>query len=62
MIVMGQEPLAAVSAPRLHHQLLPDTVRVEEWAAGELSLHVSNQTVQVCTARLALFALTMQRY
>ena len=47
LVALGNDPLVAVSAPRLHHQLLPDTVTAEQWAAGRLSLHVDHPTVQV---------------
>lgn len=38
MVAYGWEPLQAVGMPRLHHQLLPHTVRVENttrnWVPG----------------------------
>lgn len=47
LVAMGQDPLAAVGSPRLHHQLLPDVVHAEDWSAGDLSIHVNNYTLQV---------------
>jgi len=33
LVAFGEPPLAAVAAPRLHHQLAPDSVFAEDWAA-----------------------------
>ena len=33
LVSFGEAPLAAVAAPRLHHQLAPETVFAENWAA-----------------------------
>ena len=33
LVAFGEGPLQAVAAPRLHHQLLPDSVFAEDWAA-----------------------------
>ena len=53
MVEFGDDPLVAVSLPRLHHQLFPDNVAAEEWSSGGLSVHVDHETVQVCRMMLA---------
>ena len=47
----GETPLAAVTAPRLHHQLLPDAVFAEDWAAGALVERVPPPVVGGLEAR-----------
>ena len=34
---MGQDPLEAVCGARLHHQLLPDRVRAEQWSVTNIT-------------------------
>ena len=31
LLAFGQDPLQAVAGPRVHHQLLPDSVGAEHW-------------------------------
>ena len=47
LVAYGEDPLVAVSAARLHHQLLPDIVAAEDESSGGLSIRVDPQTVQV---------------
>lgn len=51
MLALGQDPLAAISSPRLHHQLLPDTVAAEAWNSTGSSFVVSSETVAALRRR-----------
>ena len=56
-MALGQDPLQAVSGPRLHHQLLPDLVRAEHWNVTNTtgpSFMVSNAEVEVQWRMLCL--------
>ena len=47
---MGQDPLEAVCGARLHHQLLPDRVRAEQWSVTNITgptFQVSPPQIQV---------------
>ena len=50
LLACGQDPLQAVAGPRVHHQLLPDTVDAEHWnvsSTGGPSFMVPDAEVQV---------------
>ena len=51
LVEEGRAPLAAVAAPRLHHQLLPDAVFAEDWRAGGLVERVPPAVVDGLRAR-----------
>lgn len=38
VLVYGMDAGAAVSAPRIHHQWLPDELRVEPWSFDAVTL------------------------
>jgi gamma-glutamyltranspeptidase/glutathione hydrolase/leukotriene-C4 hydrolase len=55
LLGLGMDPLEAVSAPRLHHQLLPDIVGAEDWntswAVRPAGFHVAQSVLQGLTDR-----------
>ena len=51
LIAYGQQPLAAVTSARLHHQLYPDTVAAESWQASGVQYLTSNSTIAALRSR-----------
>lgn len=51
MVALGQDPLLAVSAARLHHQLLPDNVAAESWSTARSNFTVEQDTVAALQKR-----------
>lgn len=51
LVESGDAPLAAIAAPRLHHQLVPNTVYAEDWTAGGLAARVPASTRAALAAR-----------
>ena len=51
LVALGQDPLVAIATPRLHHQLLPDTVFAEDWHTNSSAFLTSNITFQALRAR-----------
>lgn len=47
MVALGEDPLTAVAAPRLHHQLYPPFVSAENWTSGSMPFHIPAPLVQV---------------
>ena len=47
MLAYGQDPFVAVAGPRLHHQLVPDALFAESWAAGGIEFVYSDATLAV---------------
>ena len=47
MVAYGQDPFTAVAGPRLHHQLVPDALFAESWAAGGIEFVYSDTTLAV---------------
>ncbi|MCE9571808.1 MAG: gamma-glutamyltransferase [Deltaproteobacteria bacterium] len=62
MFVWGQDPRAAVSAPRIHHQWLPDRLAVEPELAPDVGagLKARGQTVEVSDTRSAIQAIRVR--
>ncbi|KAF5840576.1 nucleophile aminohydrolase [Dunaliella salina] len=51
-LLQRQEPLAAVSQPRVHHQLLPNTLKYEDFAYGShLQFSVPNTTLEYLASK-----------
>mmetsp|Transcript_29742 Transcript_29742/g.65820 ORF Transcript_29742/g.65820 Transcript_29742/m.65820 type:complete len:669 (+) Transcript_29742:133-2139(+) len=46
VLLLGQDPMPAVQAPRLHHQLRPDRLDYESYSLFNISLHVEQQLLQ----------------
>ena len=59
LLLFGQDPLQAVAGPRVHHQLLPDSVGAEHWTVNSTagpSFMVPDAEVQVShPAQLSVF-------
>ena len=57
LLAFGQDPLQAVAGPRLHHQLLPDSVGAEHWnvtSTSGPSFMVPDAEVQVRYCHIAM--------
>ena len=51
LVGLGQDPLPAVSAARLHHQLLPNTVAAEAWGTEASNFTVGQDVVTALKRR-----------
>ena len=51
LVAEGQEPLAAIALPRLHHQLLPETVFAEQWSTPSASFDVAENVLEALKQR-----------
>lgn len=51
VLLLGQDPAAALAAPRLHTQLLPNVLAYEDWAWGQLSYALEPAAVAGLRAR-----------
>ena len=47
VLVLGQDPLAAVAGARLHHQLIPNAVYAEDWATTGAEFRYDARALQV---------------
>ena len=47
LVELGDGLLAAVAAPRVHDQVVPNATYVEHWRAGDASFVVPQQEIQV---------------
>ena len=52
LVQQGMSPLESIYLPRIHTQLLPEVVPVEDWATLGSSFHMPPSTVQVPCAAL----------
>ena len=52
VLAYGEDAFSAVAGPRLHHQLLPDVLYAENWAAGSgVEFRYENETLDGLRAR-----------
>lgn len=51
VLAYGETPFSAVAGARLHHQLVPELLYAEDWAAGEATFRYGNSTLDTLTAR-----------
>ena len=47
LVELGEDLLAAVAAPRVHDQVVPNATYIEHWRAGNASFMVSQQQIEV---------------
>jgi gamma-glutamyltranspeptidase / glutathione hydrolase / leukotriene-C4 hydrolase len=51
VLAYGETPFAAVAGPRLHHQLAPQTLFFEDWAAGDAEFRFNAGTLAALKQR-----------
>ena len=51
VLAYGEDAFAAVAGPRVHHQLVPEVLYAEEWAAGGAAFDYENSTLGCLEAR-----------
>lgn len=51
VLAYGEDAFSAVAGPRVHHQLVPDTLYAEAWSAGGVEFYYENLTLHSLQGR-----------